>query len=410
MAPFQSRFLTFCAIFVRMEAERRFSRRQDSPIGRLPMAWVLLFTAGGVILSRHVVLPTGFLAGGFLLAVLMAFATLRHRTAEWYIAAALLLFGMQLPLLRPQPAYAPIQTNALHEAAAERMRRLGLSAETEAIALAMAVGDRTELTADRRAPYNRTGTAHVLAVSGLHVGMVFLYANALLCWLTLLHRGHLLRNLLAILLIWLFAVTAGLSPGTVRAAMMFTALQLALATTSNYTSVNVLAAAAFCMLLWRPSYLFHLGFQMSFLSVAAILLWGLPLYRRLRTRWRLLNGALGMILVGLVASIATTPLVSHAFGTIPLAGIVANPPVILLAYGVVGVSLLWVVIPWPPLGIVIRPLLETLLSLQNGVVSAFAALPFAAIQYRMTTAQMIVVYLFFAIFTLIVWHPWRKKR
>ena len=280
-------------------------------------------------------------------------------------------------------------------------------------ALAQAMSERrkrTELTADRRAPYNRTGTAHVLAVSGLHVGMVFLYANALLCWLTLLHRGHLLRNLLAILLIWLFAVTAGLSPGTVRAAMMFTALQLALATTSNYTSVNVLAAAAFCMLLWRPSYLFHLGFQMSFLSVAAILLWGLPLYRRLRTRWRLLNGALGMILVGLVASIATTPLVSHAFGTIPLAGIVANPPVILLAYGVVGVSLLWVVIPWPPLGIVIRPLLETLLSLQNGVVSAFAALPFAAIQYRMTTAQMIVVYLFFAIFTLIVWHPWRKKR
>lgn len=374
------------------------------------MAWVLLFTAGGVVLSRLVALPTGFLAGGFLLTVLMAVATLKRSVSEWYIAAALLLFGMQLPVLRPQPAYAPQHDNALHEAASDRMRQLGLSAESEAIALAMSVGDRTELTAERRTPYNRTGTAHVLAVSGLHVGMVFLYANALLCWLTLLHRGHLLRNLLAILLIWLFAVTAGLSPGTVRAAMMFTALQLALATTSNYTSVNILAAAAFCMLLWRPSYLFHIGFQLSFLSVAAILLWGLPLYRRLRTRWRLLNGILGMILAGLVASIVTTPLVSHAFGTIPLAGIVANPPVILLAYGVVGISLLWVVIPWPPLGVVIRPLLETLLWLQNTLVSTVASLPYAVIEYRMTAAQMAVVYLFFAIFTLIVWHPWRKKR
>lgn len=393
-----------------MEADRTFARRRDTSIGRLPMAWILLFTAGGVIVSKYVVLPAGFLAAGFLLAVLMAFMTLRHRIAEWYIAAALLLFGMQLPILRPQPAYTPQQTNALHEAASDRLRRLGLTPDAEAVALAMAVGDRTELTAERRAPYNRTGTAHVLAVSGLHVGMVFLYANALLCWLTLLHRGHLLRNIAAILFIWLFAVAAGLSPGTVRAAMMFSALQLALATTSNYTSANILAAAAFCMLLWRPSYLFHLGFQLSFLSVAAILFWGLPIYRRLRTRWRLLNGVLGMLLVGLVASIATTPLVSHAFGTIPLAGIIVNPPVILLTYGVVGISLFWTIIPWPPLGVVIRPLLETLLSLQNALVSAIADSPLAAIDYRMTAPQMAVAYLFFVIFTLILWHPWRKKR
>lgn len=393
-----------------MDANRTFARRRDTSIGRLPMAWILLFTAGGVIASRYIALPVGFLAGGFLIAILMAFATIRHRIAEWYIAAALLLFGMQLPMLRPQPAYAPQQANALHEAASDRIRRLGLSADSEALALAMAVGDQTELTAERRAPYNRTGTAHVLAVSGLHVGMVFLYANALLCWLTLLHRGHLLRNIAAILFIWLFAVTAGLSPGTVRAAMMFSALQLALATTSNYTSANVLAAAAFCMLLWRPSYLFHLGFQLSFLSVAAILFWGLPIHRRLRTRWSLLNGASGMILVGLAASIATTPLVSHVFGTIPLAGIIANPPVILLTYGVVGISLIWTIIPWPPLGIVIRPLLETLLSLQDGLVSAVAASPHAAVEYRMTAAQMAVSYLFFVIFTLIMWHPWRKKR
>ena len=244
------------------------------------MVWVLLFTAAGVVIARHAALPAGFLAAGFFAAVLMASVTLRHRICEAYIAVALLLFGMGLPALRLQPAHGPETGNALHEAASEHIRRLGLSPDAEAVALAMAAGDRTELTAERRAPYNRTGTAHVLAVSGLHVGMVFLYVNLLLGGLALLHRGHLVRNAAAVVIIWLFAAAAGLSPGTIRAAVMFTALQFALATTSRYAGVNILAAAAFGMLLWRPAYLFHIGFLLSFLSVAAILVWGLPLYRR----------------------------------------------------------------------------------------------------------------------------------
>ncbi len=374
------------------------------------MVWVLLFTAAGVVIARYATLPAGFLAAAFAAATLTAFATLRRRVCETYIATALLLLGMALPALRPQPAYGPASDNILHEAASERIRRLGLSPDAEAIVLAMTAGDRTELTAERRAPYNRTGTAHVLAVSGLHVGMVFLYVNLLLGGLALLHRGHLMRNAAAIVVIWLFAAAAGLSPGTVRAAVMFTALQLALATTSRYVSVNILATAAFGMLLWRPAYLFHVGFQLSFLSVAAILAWGMPLYRRLRTPWRAVNGLAGTLIVGAVASAATAPLVSYCFGQIPLIGPAVNPPVILLTYGAVGASLLWMAIPWPPLSVVVRPTLEGLLTLQNGLVAKAATLPCAAIDYRMTAAQVATVYLFFAIFTLVVRRPWRKNR
>lgn len=302
------------------------SRPLRKAAGPYPMAWVLLFTAAGVAVARYATLPAGFLAAAFAAATLMAFITYRRRIGNGYIAIALLLLGMALPALRPQPAYGPAGTNRLHEAASERIRRLHLPPDTEAVALAMAAGDQTELTPERRAPYARTGTAHVLAVSGLHVGMVFLYVNLLLGALALLHRGHLLRNAAAIAVIWLFAAAAGLSPGTIRAAVMFTALQLALATTSRYAGVNILSAAAFGMLLWRPSYLFHVGFQLSFLSVAAILLWGIPLYRRLRTPWRAANAAVGMLVVGAVASTATAPLVSYCFGQIPLVGLAVNPP------------------------------------------------------------------------------------
>jgi len=374
------------------------------------MVWVLLFTAAGVAAARCAALPPLFVAGAFAAAVLMAFFTRGSRLGECYIAAALLLFGMALPALRPYPAYGPETANALHEAASERMRRLRLPPDAEAVALAMAAGDRTELTPRRRAPYNRTGTAHVLAVSGLHVGMVFLYVNLLLGGLVLLHRGHLVRNAAAVAAIWTFAAAAGLSSGTIRAAVMFTALQAALAMTSRYAGVNILAAAAFGMLLWRPAFLFHTGFQLSFVSVAAILAWGVPLYRRLRTPWRAVNGLLGMVVAGAAASAATAPLVSYRFGQIPLIGSAVNPPVILLAYGVVGVSLLWMAIPLPPLSAVVRPTLEGLLFLQNRIVEAAAALPYAAVDYRMTAAQTAAVYLFFVIFTLVVHRPRRKNR
>lgn len=156
------------------------SRPLRKAAGPYPMAWVLLFTAAGVAVARYATLPAGFLAAAFAAATLMAFITYRRRIGNGYIAIALLLLGMALPALRPQPAYGPAGTNRLHEAASERIRRLHLPPDAEAVALAMAAGDQTELTPERRAPYARTGTAHVLAVSGLHVGMVS--STSICCW------------------------------------------------------------------------------------------------------------------------------------------------------------------------------------------------------------------------------------
>ena len=386
------------------------SRPLRKAAGPYPMAWVLLFTAAGVAVARYATLPAGFLAAAFAAATLMAFITYRRRIGNGYIAIALLLLGMALPALRPQPAYGPAGTNRLHEAAAQRIRRLHLPPDAEAVALAMAAGDQTELTPERRAPYARTGTAHVLAVSGASRGDGFPLRQSAAgspraaaprpspaqCGG---HRHHLaLRR------------GGGLSPGTIRAAVMFTALQLALATTSRYAGVNILSAAAFGMLLWRPSYLFHVGFQLSFLSVAAILLWGIPLYRRLRTPWRAANAAVGMLVVGAVASTATAPLVSYCFGQIPLVGLAVNPPVILLTYGVVGVSLLWLAIPWPPLSVVVRPLLRR---------AAVAAKPAGRRSGRPALCRDRLPddggadrrgLSLFVIFTLVAYRPWRKNR
>ena len=78
----------------------------------------------------------------------------------------------------------------------------------------MTAGDRSGLTPELRTAYSRSGLSHLLAVSGLHTGIVFVLINLLLWWLPLLRRGHLLRNLLAAAAVWCFVAAAGFPPGS----------------------------------------------------------------------------------------------------------------------------------------------------------------------------------------------------
>ena len=176
----------------------------------------------------------------------------------------------------------PQQSAGLHRTAVERLARLPMAPEAAAVVEAMAAGERRGITPELRARYSRSGLSHLLAVSGLHTGIVFVLINAVLWWLPLLRRGHLLKNLLAAGAVWLFVAAAGFPPSAVRAAVMCTVLQAALASTSEYVGMNALATAAFGMLLWNPNWFGDISFQLSFLAVAGILAWGVPLCRRCR--------------------------------------------------------------------------------------------------------------------------------
>ncbi|MDR2890099.1 MAG: ComEC/Rec2 family competence protein, partial [Alistipes sp.] len=169
----------------------------------------------------------------------------------------------------------------MQAAATARLRRL-LSTHNEdaiAVAAAMTTGDRTGITPELKQAYSRTGASHLLAVSGLHVGMVFLIINVLLYLLPLARHGHIAKNILAVVAIWLYASLTGLSPSATRAAFMFTGAQAALASSRSRSAVNIMCGTALVMLAVRPGLLFDISFQLSFIAVAAILAWFGPLYR-----------------------------------------------------------------------------------------------------------------------------------
>ena len=440
----------------------KISRLPDR-LDRMPMLKILVFFAAGIALAGRYELPLWFLAGAFVVTGVLAlslrssaatvamiltagFAAAQFRapratvprgvhtvyevTVEGfpadrgrYVVADASVAAWRDPADGRWHAYAgtlwiaertllerlPDRHAGLHRRAVERLSRLPMSAGAAAVVEAMAAGERRGVTPELRTAYSRSGLSHLLAVSGLHTGIVFALVNLALWWLPLFRRGHLLKNLLAAVAVWLFVAAAGFPPSAVRAAAMCTVLQAALASASEYVGLNALAAAGFGMLVWNPNWLGDISFQLSFVAVAAILAWGVPLCRRCRTRWKGVNVVVDAYLIGFVATAATAPLVSHTFGVVPLAGLVVNPLAIALAGVVVFGGALWMLAPVgflaPAFGFVTGSAAEGISALAR----LTASLPGGAADYTLGGWPTAAVYAVFALATLAAWSGEPKK-
>ena len=300
--------------------------------------------------------------------------------------------------------YIPTERPTLHDRAVERLQGAMAEDDGRAVVLAMTIGERCEITPELRQSYSASGASHLLAVSGLHIGIAFMLINILLLPLVLLRHGNVVRSVVAITLIWLYVWLCGLSPSAVRAAIMFSALQFSLSSLREYHSVNILAATAFAMLIFDSHLLFDISFQLSFVAVAGIILWAMPLYRLCTTRFKAINLLLGVLLVGVASTAATMPLVAHNFATISIVGILINPAVILLANIVVLTGV--VALAVPPLGFVAVWAAEW----QNRLVEWATALPYGHFDLTIPEWVMWVVYALYAVTTFIFWSAPKEEK
>ena len=295
--------------------------------------------------------------------------------------------------------YAP---STLQARAVSKIRRAIPDSVAAATVEAMVAGSRSGIPQQLRDSYSRTGLAHLMALSGLHLGIVVLIANVLLLPLLLLHRGHVLRNMLVVVVLWMFVLLGGGSPSLVRAAIMFTLLQLALAGSRNYNSVNVLSVAIFAMLVYSPNYLYDISFQLSVVAVMGIATWALPVLQRMDSRFAIERWVKTTIVIGVVATLWTMPLVSHTFGIVPIIGVVVTPLLLVTAYLVVGCGLLMLLLP-DVVGFVFASGAWWAATLQNDMVAAAASYPWVAIDYRLSGGGVVLCYLIYFVITMLVW-------
>lgn len=140
-----------------------------------------------------------------------------------------------------------------------------------AIIYALILGQKQDISTVVYDSYTKAGAIHILAVSGLHVGILLLILNFILQPIERLKHGKIVKAILIVILLWCFAVIAGLSASVVRAVTMFSILTIGMHLKRPTNSYNTLAISAFILFLFKPLFLFDIGFQLSYLAVIAII-------------------------------------------------------------------------------------------------------------------------------------------
>jgi len=181
---------------------------------------------------------------------------------------------------------------------------------------ALVLGDKSLLDSETKTSFSNSGAMHVLAVSGLHIGLIlYLFLFVLERLSSFLSK----RNALFIVigLLWIYAVITGLSPSVIRAVFMFTVLAGAQLFAKKYDSINVLFFSAFVLLLFNPLYLFEIGFQLSYLAMVGIFVFYGPIEKTIIINNWLLNKIWQGTAIGFAAQLMTAPLSLYYFHQFP---------------------------------------------------------------------------------------------
>ena len=246
-------------------------------------------------------------------------------------------------------------------------RSWGFDQDVQAVVSALTIGEKTDLTPELKAMYSAAGVSHVLALSGLHVGIL----SCILLWLfyplTYLKHGRKILAFLVVCLLWFFAFISGLSSSVVRAVVMYSLYTFAsFCSEERFSGMHSLVLAAFLMLIYNPFFLFDISFQLSFTAVFSILAF-YPLFSRwlcikncvLRYVWNTLS-------LSISAQLGTLPFILYYFGSFPTYFLLVNLVVVILAGGILMLTLVALCIASVPMvGSTVMTLLEWCTSVLN---------------------------------------------
>ena len=196
----------------------------------------------------------------------------------------------------------------LRNAGLEVLRNHGMKENEFAVASALILGYKDALDDQIKQSYSSSGAMHVLAVSGLHVGIIFLILKSVLRFLERIKYGNTIKISIMIIFLWFYAALTGMSPSVMRASTMFTCILFGQAINRTATIYNTLAASAFILLLINPFLITEVGFQLSYLAVAGIVFIQPRLYHLITVNLWLLDKAWAITTVSIAAQIATFPL------------------------------------------------------------------------------------------------------
>ena len=264
-----------------------------------------------------------------------------------------------------------------------------------AVGSALLLGYRDAVGEDVRNAYVQTGSMHILAVSGMHILLIF---NGLQ-WIFKIYKSgnrrfRWIKAIFSLILIWLFALITGLSASVLRAAVMATFLAVGQTMKRRGNTYNILAASAFTLLLWNPLFLFDVGFQLSYFAVIGIVYFYPKIQKIVISKHKIINWTWDALAIGFAAQLVVTPLSLYYFHQFPtyfwLSGLLAVP----VSSGALYVGIALFFFDWLPyLSYFLGKILFGLIFLMNEIIFSIQRFPLASVNNL--TLSLVSLFLFY---------------
>ncbi|MGC9150773.1 MAG: ComEC/Rec2 family competence protein [Microbacter sp.] len=298
----------------------------------------------------------------------------------------------QYQVIQKSHSFSIYKTSALARASLLNIfKKYHIDGDEFAVVAALMLGYNDALTHELRDSYSISGTMHVLSVSGLHVGIIYAVLFFLFSFTGKSRKALVIKQLVIIVLLWGFAFLTGLAPAVTRATIMFSLMALGMTLERKPRIVNTIFFSAFIMLLYQPTYLFNVSFQLSYVAVLSIVYFEPKFNALIVVHNKALKWIWTLLCVSFAAQLGTSALgifYFHRFATYFWIGnLIVVPAAAWIMY--TGIALL-VFSPFPIVAQWIAWVLEWMLRIMNGTIKWIEQIPYASLNGWMDTFQLIV--------------------
>jgi competence protein ComEC len=266
------------------------------------------------------------------------------------------------------------------------------------LAEALLIGYKDDLDKNLVQSYTNTGVVHVIAISGLHLGLIYWLLVQLLRPLRQTKNLRWLSAVITIICLWLFSLLAGAQASVVRSAVMFTCIVIGESFSRKTSIYNTLAASAFILLCYNPFWLWDVGFQLSYAAVLGIVIFMRPVYNWFYVKNKLLDTIWKLNAVSIAAQLLTTPFSLYHFHQFPNLFLLTNFIAVPLSSAIVlGEIFLCSVSFLPFIATLSGKLLSWMIWLMNSYIERIEALPYSLWEgMQINVYQTVLLFLFVA--------------
>lgn len=273
-------------------------------------------------------------------------------------------------------------------------KEYNISGQNFGVVAALTLGYKDDLDEATKRQYANSGAMHVLAVSGLHVGIIFIILSTLLSFLNHYKYGSIVRSIIIVLFLWFFALLTGLSPSVLRAATMFSLVATAQIFKRNSQIFNTIALSALALIIIRPYIIMEVGFQLSYLAVFSIVAIQPRIESVFKPQNRLLKSIWSITTVSIAAFFGTLPIGLYYFNRLPTFFLLSNIVVIPAAGLLIYTALILIVLsPLPALAKIAAAFLDGALTGLNFAIRSIEQLPYSSLIIDIDQFELILLYI-----------------